>query len=120
MTLKFPVPGDAETHEAICNPQVGDYFWKMATFRLFVVAVEDDIVVTLEATPPCTLPGDGLLRRQTRDEFKERLSYNSIPGYWVRLVRRGCNVEGWNNEVRAAGERECDNEDRQSLHCPCL
>ena len=34
-------------------------------------------------------------RLYSLDEFKQRFSYGSIPGYWVHLVDRGNDVEGW-------------------------
>ena len=84
------------------DPRVGDCYTEMFAFWLYVVGVTETHVTTLEANPPCTLPDDGKLRMQTRAEFAERLSYGTIPGYWVWLVGRNHDVSGWLERAREA------------------
>jgi hypothetical protein len=84
-----------ETHEAVCDPRPGDHFTEMMVFHLYVLDVDEDEVLTIEASAPCKFPDDGKLKAQTREEFRKRLSYGTIPGYWVKLLKRGCNVQGW-------------------------
>jgi hypothetical protein len=93
--MLFPDPQKDATHEAVTDPHPGDRFSEMMTFHLYVLAVEGDVVTTLEASGPCTLPEDGLLKTMTKGEFRDRLSYKSGVGYWVRLVERECDVQGW-------------------------
>lgn len=104
MALRFDNTDlEERTHEAITHPQVGDHYTEMYAFELYVVYVGPGIVATLECNRPSalaprhvTMPDDGILRIQTPDEFRKRLSYNStMEGYWVDLVRRGESVEGW-------------------------
>ena len=87
--------GADATDAAIKDPRAGDRFHEMYAFWIYVVHVEGDTVVTMEASPPCEFPKDGNVVVQTREEFKLRLSYGVIPGYWVRLADRGNNVAGW-------------------------
>jgi len=88
---------DRETAEAFATPAVGDSFHEMLAFRVFVVAVEPEgRIAVLEANPPCTLPGDGRLRVfASHDDFRAAYGYGSIPGYWVRLSKRGSSFTGW-------------------------
>lgn len=88
---------ERRTVEAFGDPQPGDHFDEMCSFHVFVVAVEPQgRVAVLEASPPCTLPGDGKLRIfTTRDEFRAAYAYGSIPGYSVRVSRKRANVSGW-------------------------
>lgn len=81
--------------DALRNPRVGDRYTEMFAFWLYVVGVVGETIITMEASPPCTLPDDGEIKIQTRDELERRLAYGSIDGYWVRLVDRGNNVDGW-------------------------
>ncbi len=99
---------NAATAEAMNDPQVGDRFHEMYSFFVYVVFREKDKIVTLEASPPCTLPEDGTLKSQTVQQFQERFSYGTIDGYWVSLCDRGNNVEGWMDaaKVEAANENQ--------------
>lgn len=92
------------TDEAVNDPRPGDRYHEMFSFWLYVVAVDGDSVVTMEAWPPCEFPKDGKLRIQTRAEFKQRLSYRTIPGYWVMLADRGNDVRGWSQTATNASE----------------
>jgi len=105
---------DAVTDDAILSPQVGDYFTEMYAFELFVVHIDGDTIATLECTrsgpfsdekEPVTMPRDGILRVQTKDEFRARLSYSSRDGYWVDLVERGFNVDGWYEYAVSASDK---------------
>lgn len=88
---------DAETASAFEDPQVGDSFHEMYSFRMFVVAVErDGRVAVLTASPPCTVPNDGKIEvYPSHDAYRAAWSYESIPGYHIRLDQRGVNVSGW-------------------------
>lgn len=86
---------DNETDIAVNDPQPGDLYSELYSFWLYVIAVAADTVVTMEGSPPVTFPDEGRVRIQTKAEFKKRLSYESIPGYWVMIHSRGNNVEGW-------------------------
>ena len=90
---------DAVTDDgtAFADPQVGDSFHEMYSFRMFVIAVEPDgRVATMTASPPCTLPRDGKVEiYESHDAYRSHFAYNGIPGYWIRLDRRGVDVTGW-------------------------
>lgn len=85
------------TDAAMRSPQVGDHFTEMYTFHVFVIDIRDsgNTIITIEASPPCEFPRDGKIKIQTINEFRKRFAYGRIHGYWVRLVERDCNVEGW-------------------------
>lgn len=86
------------TDAAIRDPRPGDRYAEMYSFDLFVIHVECDAVVTLECTrgDGVIMPRDGEMRIQSKEEFRKRLSYSSGKGYyWVSLVQRDFNVEGW-------------------------
>jgi len=102
--LTFPDPAREATHEAITHPRIGDRYTEMFAFWLYVIDVTGTHVTTLEANGPCVLPEDGTLRVQTRTEFAKRLSYGTIPDYWVRLVDRDNNVTGWLESARAESD----------------
>jgi hypothetical protein len=88
---------DAATAAAFADPQVGDSFHEMFTFRMFVIAVEPaGRVAVLTVTPPCTLPDDGTLEvYPSHDAYRAAFAYGTIPGYWIRLDERGLNLAGW-------------------------
>ena len=110
MTSPFP-DNKAETMAAINDPQVGDLFHEQYSFYLYVVARDGDMVTTMEASPPCTFPDDGKVHVQTVSAFIQRVSYESIPGSWVRLRSRGNAVEGWLKDEQT--ESEADHDDRE-------
>lgn len=86
------------TDEAFKDPQRGDSFDEMLTFRMFVLDVQTDggPVTVVEANPPCVLPRDGKLRRfASAHEFRAAYAYGSTSGYWVGLNKRGVDVDGW-------------------------
>jgi hypothetical protein len=74
---------------------VGDRFHEMYSFWVYVVAIEDPIVWTMEASPPCTFPDDGKVRMQSRDELVSRFEGASKHGPWIMLCDRGNDVSGW-------------------------
>lgn len=88
---------DDATMAAFGDPQSGDHFHEMYTFHAFVVAVEPEgRVAVLTVTPPCTLPRGGKLEiYASHDAYRAAFAYKTIPGYWVRLGKRGVNVAGW-------------------------
>lgn len=94
----------ARTIEALRDPRPGDRFHEMYSFWVYVVAVYDRLVLTCEASPPCTLPNDGKWRLLTRANFIKRFCYGKIEDEpWVLLCDRDNDVEGWLEE--AARER---------------
>lgn len=96
MTLFFE-DSHEETEQAVNDPQPGDRFTEMYTFHLYVVERKGDYVTTIECGAPATLPDDGIIRTQSLECFKKRLSYGTIAGYWVRLVCRGADIS-WYTE----------------------
>ena len=86
-----------DTAAAFADPQPGDSFHEMFTFRMFVIAVEPGgRVAVMTATPPCTLPDDGkVVVYPDHDAYRQAFSYDTVPGYWVTLGRRGVDVTGW-------------------------
>ena len=89
----------SDTDKAIRVPCVGDRYTEMFSFDLFVIHRYGDTIATLECVrgEGVVMPRDGGLRIQTLSEFRDRLSYSpgSGSGYWVTLVERGFNVDGW-------------------------
>ena len=94
-TKKTPADYNQQTANAMNDPQPGDRFTEMYAFWIYVVARVGDMIVTMEANPPAILPRDGKVKMQTLAEFQKRFSYQTESGYWIRLVDRGNNVEGW-------------------------
>jgi hypothetical protein len=100
LIMPFPDTEKELTKAAMEHPRVGDHFTEMFAFHLFVIEVDDLNITTVE-TPsfgrsnPCTLPDDGILKRQTRQEFFDRFSYDCIDGFWIWLVGRDFDVAGW-------------------------
>jgi len=87
---------DAATHDAVLNPRAGDRYHEMCSFWIYVLRVTPHEVTTMDAHPPCRLPRDGVVVTQTREEFRRRLEYDTMPGqYWLRLADRGNDVSGW-------------------------
>jgi len=93
-----------ETYQALLDPQVGDYFTEMFTYRAIVVKVESDRVWWVSGTPPSysenkpdmVLPDDGKLGTMSRGDFIEHFTYShNSTRPWVRLVDRGVDVTGW-------------------------
>lgn len=86
----------ADTDAAFEDPQSGDEFSEMFSFWMIVLAVRGGEVIVMEASPPCTLPDDGrVISFATRDDFRKKYAYGSIPGYFVNLNKRGLDVTGW-------------------------
>ncbi len=97
--MDLNVPGSAArkaaTADAFADPQPGDEFEEFYAFWVVVIGRSGDQVTWLECTPPATLPQDGRRFRGTVAEFGAKFAYASIPGYSVKLNRRGINVDGW-------------------------
>lgn len=93
------IPETDATREAFEDPQAGDCFQEVYSFWMYVVHIDGEHVATVEASPPCTLPGDGKLRHfQTREQFQDAYGYHSpaMRGrYWMMLADRGRDVRGW-------------------------
>lgn len=90
-------PVEQATYEAMEDPQVGDRFTEMYSFWVIVVHRAGEQVATLEGSPPITFPDEGMLRTYSLEKFRERFRYStdSVKGYWVQLVDRGYDIEGW-------------------------
>lgn len=100
MLTPFDEPPETDaTRDAFDDPQIGDRFQEFYSFWMYVVHVDGEYVATVEASAPCTLPGDGKLRHfATRDRFRRAYGYGSagMAGkYWVQLADRGSDVDGW-------------------------
>lgn len=80
---------------AMADPQPGDRFTEFFSFWVYVVKRDGNTITTIEANSPAILPQDGEIKVQTLEEFRERFHYQTRPGYWVRLVDRNNDVEGW-------------------------
>lgn len=91
-----------KTHDALLDPQIGDHFHEMAAFHVFVVHRWGQYVITMEANPPCTLPRDGVVKMQTVAELRKRFSSGTKPEqYWIELIERNINVEGWREAAKS-------------------
>ena len=83
------------TEWAFKNPKVGDRFHEMYSFWVYVVAVRGNWVGIMEAAGPCELPKDGKVSFMTKDDFREKYAYGTIPGYSIRFHDHDNDVEGW-------------------------
>ena len=91
-----PEPGKAATWAAMADPQVGDRFTEMLAYYVYIVGRDGNTVITMEVVPPATLPKDGKVRVQSLVKFQERFRYSRHnPDYWIRLLDRGNEVDGW-------------------------
>jgi hypothetical protein len=88
---------DDVTAAAFADPQPGDMFHEMCSFWVVVVAVEPRGRIAVLTSPGGhTLPQDGKLTvYRSHDAYRAAWSYGTIPGYTVRLSKRGVNVTGW-------------------------
>ena len=86
---------DTKTQVAMANPLVGDRFSEMFSFYIYVIGLDGNMITTLEASPPCEVPKDGEVKTMTLEQFRKRFAYSSTPGYWIRYVDGGHDVEGW-------------------------
>jgi hypothetical protein len=94
--MPFPDPGKAETMAAVRDPRPGDEFHEMFSFWRIVIHRDGDLVVTMDAHPPCTLPDDGKVTEYTLAGFIKAMAYESIPDdSHMRLSKRGRDVTGW-------------------------
>lgn len=96
---KFPNADklEADTEAAFADPQPGDAFDEFASRWVVVVGRAGDRVAWLNVW------GGG---REgyvgTVDEFKSMYAYESVPGYSVKLWRRGKDVTGLLTDAMAA------------------
>ena len=112
MSVDFGV-SDTETGKAMENPKVGDRFSEMFSFYVYVIGLDGNMITTMEGSPPCELPKDGEAKTMTLEQFRKRFAYNSIPGYWVRYVDGGHDVEGWataGKSMKVFAEDESEND----------
>jgi len=108
MSVDFGV-NDTKTQEAMKNPKVGDRFSEMFSFYVYVIGLDGNMITTLEASPPCEVPKDGEVKTSTLEQFRKRFAYDSIPGYWIRYVDGGHDVEGWAEEGKRINEKLPEN-----------
>ena len=94
---------NADTLEAMRDPRPGDRFHEMYSFYVYVVAVENDQVTTIEGSPPCTFPNEGKIKSLSREAFYKRFAYaHDSEKFWVTLANRGNDVSGWYAPAEAA------------------
>ena len=74
--------------EVFADPQPGDRFTEMYAFWLYVIAREDDEIIVMHASAPCSFPEDGTIERLPVSEFKDRF-------YYAYFLDGGNNVSGW-------------------------
>lgn len=87
---------DQETDRAMRTPRVGDRFTEMYSYWVYVLKVNRNRIIYMEAHPPCELPKDGKVIESSIGDFRDRFSYGNIPGYWVRYVDNDPRVvAGW-------------------------
>lgn len=67
----------------------GDRYTEMYTFWVYILKVEKDHLWIISASAPCDFPKDGKIKRISKEEFRKT--------YWIYLVDRRQNVEGWLN-----------------------
>lgn len=74
------------------KPQPGDYWQEMFCPICVVLEVDDDCVVYCTKTKPVEVNSwtwdlnKSLFEIKTIDEFKDWLSYGSIPGFWCDVL----------------------------------
>lgn len=102
MPLNFGDKIKADTEAAFNDPQPGDEFEEFLTHWVYVVGRDGDRVVWMSASAPCRFPNDGETKYGTLVDFRAAYAYGTIPGYSVKLSRRGRNVDGWLTEEAAA------------------
>lgn len=87
----------ARTADAFANPEVGDRFHEMWSYWVYVIGIDGDQVTTFESGyHPSQHPTQGERKiYPTREAFRRHFAYGTIPGYWVTLQRRGCDVASW-------------------------
>lgn len=78
---------------ALKDPKVGDRFSEMLSFWVYVLLREGNLVVWMEAHPPCELPKDGIVKVGTLRDFERH--FTDSAGAWVLLEDRGNDVSGW-------------------------
>lgn len=83
------------TAAAIADPQPGDHFSEMLAYHHFVVARVENVVISIGASAPCSLPSDGKWYVHNLDQFKKFFQYKTNENFWVRLIERGCDVTDW-------------------------
>lgn len=92
------------TEEAMRNPLVGDRFHEMLTHWVYVCAVADGVVTTVE--------GEGhvgsifpknvkVMRYADVKTFQEKFRFITMPGYFMQLHDRSNDVQGWIDRVQA-------------------
>lgn len=85
-----------KTKHAFKNPKVGDRFQEMYSYWVYVVAVHNEWVGIMEASPPCELPKDGKVSFMTKEDFREKYAYgHGNPGYSIRFCDHDNDVKGW-------------------------
>lgn len=82
-----------DTALAFDSPRQGDLFHEMYSFWMVILHVSKKRIIVMEGN---ILPESGKVRIFESDaEFRKTYRYETIPSYWVRLSKRGLNVEGW-------------------------
>lgn len=77
-------------------PEPGMAFHEMFSFWRVVLRVTETHVWHLDVSPPCVVPPDGKLVVDTKERWKKRMYYESMPGRPIELISpRRWNVDGW-------------------------
>lgn len=85
------------TAEAFDNPQTGDRFHEMYSYWVYVIGIDGEKITTFESGyHPSQHPARGKCHTYpSHEDYRAYFAYGTIPGYWVMLNRRDCNVDGW-------------------------
>jgi hypothetical protein len=87
------------TAEAAADPKPGDFWHEMMIAICLVVARHGDHVCVCWDKEDCQDDSERFVFTHpiwsTVAEFRDRLSYDSIPGYWAEIAVRGADVSSY-------------------------
>ena len=84
------------TMEAIRNPQPGDYFHEMYTYKAWIVQRTGNLVITMELVGGDSAPHDCELWVGTVDQFIDRMTYKTDKNNaWVTYESKKQEISGW-------------------------
>lgn len=104
---------DALTIERFDDPKPGYSFHEMFSFWLLVMEVEENFVVWLQFSGPCTIPRDGKIMVDTHAGFRKHFAYSHGKGYSVTTIEQIRGIEGW-----ADFRRKDINDAKTMMHLP--
>lgn len=83
------------SQEALANPTPGDEWHEMYSWWLLVLVANNLTVTFWEGCGPGQIPDIGSVRTVTRQEWRKRMTYDSMPDKTVMICSsRGVNVNG--------------------------